>query len=152
LAILYILISANRFDTMETQQRTPVEIVQELIGVHATRKEASEKIMQNKAGNSIYEQAGNAAKQSDGFIAELMSELSQFGDAVGAEASRDNPYQETYKQAIPQIEEGDASYLQQTFQQLEQSLHATYRQIAETQTGLPESVKEMVRKQQQALT
>jgi hypothetical protein len=136
---------------METQQRTPVEIVQELIAVHTTRKEASEKIMQNGAASDLSGQADKAAKQSEGFIAELMSELSQFGDAVGAEAARDNPYQERYKQALPQLESGDASALQQSFQQLEKELHETYQQITETQTGLPESVKEIIGRQQQAL-
>jgi GTP-sensing pleiotropic transcriptional regulator CodY len=41
--------------------------------------------------------------------------------------------------------------IQQSFQQLEKELHETYQQIAETQTGLPESVKEIISRQQQAL-
>lgn len=136
---------------MTTQQKTPVEVVQELIAVHTTRKEACQKLTANRTDEALARQVQEAAKQSDAAIAALMSELSQFGDAVGAEANRDNAYQELYKQSIDTLNAPDAAASAAVFQRLEDRLKTTYKEVIDTQTDLPQTLQELIQKQYGAL-
>lgn len=134
---------------METQQKTPVQVVQELIALHTTRKEACQKIMENGADQEVIEKATAAAGQSDAAIAALLAELAQFGDAVGASVDRDNPYQELYKQLLDDLKAPAAAA--NAFRQLEDSLKITYKQLMDAQTDLPPTLQQLIQKQYEAL-
>lgn len=136
---------------MESIQKTPVEVVQELLAVHTTRKEVMEKTMGNGAAAGLASRAQAAAAQSDAAIAALMAELSQFGDAVSASVNRENPYQETYKQSLDTLNAPDAAATGVAFQNLEEALHATYKDVIDAQTDLPQSLQELIQKQYREL-
>lgn len=122
---------------METETKSPVQIVQEFIALHTTRKEAAEKLHADPV----------AAQQSDGFIAELMEELANYGDAVMASTDRENEYQQTYTNALGKVESMKAEEQAQTFQELEASLKKMYQTTLESETGLPEPLREILTKQ-----
>lgn len=133
---------------MDTQTKTPVEIVQELIAIHTTRKEAVAKLKLSESSNA---QAATADQQSDQFIAALMNELSTFGDAVQSEAGRENDYQTTYKKMLAEIDTMSTQQHEQTFQELEEKLKAVYQTILETKNDLPESLQKILTEQKEQL-
>jgi hypothetical protein len=122
---------------METQIKSPVQIVQEFIALHTTRKEAAEKLHADAA----------AVQQSDGFIAELMEELSNYGDAVMASTDRENEYQQTWNNTLGKAEGMAPEQQAQTFQALEASLKNLYQTTLENETELPVPLREMLTKQ-----
>lgn len=134
---------------MDTPTKSPVEIVQELIAIHTTRKEAVEKLQLPEGEQSA--QAKRAAQQSDQFIAALMSELSNFGDAVQSEAERENSYQTTYKKLLPEIDTMTAEQHQQAFEELEAKLKEAYDRLMETKDELPESLQNILTRQKEQL-
>ena len=89
---------------METQSKTPVEIVQELIAIHTTRKEVVDKLKEIPVTGNVADKLPGIIKQSDQFISELMNELSNFGDAVQGSVDRDNEYQEIWKKGLQNID------------------------------------------------
>lgn len=127
---------------MDTQTKSPVEIVQELIAIHTTRKEAVEKLQLPEGAQS---------QQSDQFIAALMSELSNFGDAVQSEAGRENEYQTTYKKILPEIDNMTPQQHQQAFGELEAKLKEVYDRLMETKDELPESLQTILTQQKEQL-
>lgn len=131
---------------MDTQTKSPVEIVQELIAIHTTRKEAVEKLQLPEGA-----QSQKAARQSDEFIAALMSELSNFGDAVQSEAGRENDYQTTYKKILPEIDNMTPQQHQQAFGELEAKLKEVYDRLMETKDELPESLQTILTQQKEQL-
>ena len=133
---------------MDTQTKTPVEIVQELIAIHATRKEAAEKLMP-AAGEGQH--TGSAAQQSDQFITALMNELSDFGDGVQSVAGRENDYQITYKNMLGSIDTLTPEEQEQAFQGLEESLKKVYKSILENKNELPESLQKIITEQNEKL-
>lgn len=133
---------------MDTQTKTPVEIVQELIAIHTTRKEAVEKL---KLSATEGTRAKTATGQSDQFIAALMNELSTFGDAVQSEAGRENDYQTTYKNMLAEIDTMSPQQQEQAFQELEEKLKAVYQTLLETKADLPESLQTLLAEQKEQL-
>ncbi|HLL42448.1 MAG TPA: hypothetical protein VK369_04880 [Segetibacter sp.] len=130
---------------MEQEQKTsPVEIVQKLIAIHTTRKEASEKMGNNSASLPLQGKLESAAGQSDRFIKALLSELSQFGDAVQSEVNRDDDYQQTWNNAIVNIDTIDASALSDTHQKLENTLLNIYSEIIDSYQDLPVSLNDLL--------
>jgi len=126
---------------METQTKSPVQIVQEFIALHTTRKEAAERLHADAA----------VMQQSDRFIAELMEELSNYGDAVMANTDRENEYQQTWKDTLGKMESMTPEKQAQTFQALEASLKHMYQTTLENGTDLPVPVREMLTKQAEGL-
>ena len=130
---------------MEQEQKTsPVEIVQKLIAIHTTRKEASEKMANNSASLPLQGKLESAAGQSDRFIKALLSELSQFGDAVQSEVNRDDDYQQTWNNAMVNIDTIDASTLSDTHQKLENTLLNIYSEIIDSYQDLPVSLNDLL--------
>jgi hypothetical protein len=132
---------------MESQTRTPVEIVQELIAIHTTRKEASAKLKEKGIPEEVLAKLTAASQQSDQFITGLMNELSNFGDAVLSDVDRENEYERIWKNALKNIDATDSHENAQTFQALEDSLKKIYNEILETKDGLPPSLQEIINKQ-----
>ena len=130
---------------METPATTPLQLIQELLATYATRKEATERL--NGAGLSP-EGAGKlfaALQQSDQAIAGLMSELSQYGDAVQSEVDRTDAFQTTYKEALPRIDAMNAEERMQLFETLESNLRQRFEEISRFSTELPDSLQQLVK-------
>lgn len=136
---------------MESLAKTPVEIVQELIAVHTTRKEAVEKLTTKSPGEELTVRLSTSAQQSDQFIAELMDELSNYGDSVQAGVDRENEYQVLWKETLSNIDDINPDQSSRAFEKLEESLRQFYAGIRETGTELPASLQEIVTNQAQAL-
>ena len=137
---------------MEQEQKTsPVEIVQKLIAIHTTRKEASEKMGNNSASLPLQGKLKSAAEQSDRFIKALLNELSQFGDAVQSEVSREDEYQQTWNNAMVNIDTVDASSLSDTHQKLENTLLNVYSEIIDSYHDLPVSLNDLLISQMKEL-
>ncbi|HEX8279428.1 MAG TPA: hypothetical protein VF540_12065 [Segetibacter sp.] len=130
---------------MEQEQKTsPVEIVQKLIAIHTTRKEASEKMGNNNASLPLQGKLQSAAEQSDRFLKALLNELSQFGDAVQSEVNREDEYQQTWNNAMVHIDTADASALSDTLQSLENTLFNIYSEIIDSYHDLPVSLNDLL--------
>ncbi len=136
---------------METQNKTPVEIVQELIAILTTRKEAINKLKEKQVTGNVADGLPAIVQQSDKFISELMNELSNFGDAVAGEANRENEYQVMWKKELPNIDMMSAPEYEQTFQTLEKSLKKMYQNILDKASELPTSLQEILIRQEAKL-
>jgi predicted RNase H-like nuclease (RuvC/YqgF family) len=136
---------------METQNKTPVEIVQELIAIHTTRKEVVDKLKQIQVTGNVADKLQGIIKQSDQFISELMNELSNFGDAVPGEVNRENEYQVMWKNAFINVDTMNPQEGEQIFQALENSLKKMYHDILDKVSELPASLQEIVTKQEAKL-
>lgn len=128
---------------METESKSPVEIVQELIAIHTTRKEAAEKLSNSNSEGFTIKLTGTA-QQSDGFIKELINELSNFGDAVQETVNRENEYQVLWKSASANIESIDAAESERTFEEMEESLRRIYQTLLTNKSDLPASLSEII--------
>lgn len=128
----------------QEQKKSPVEIVQKLIAIHTTRKEASEKMGNNNASFPLKGKLKSAAEQSDRFVKALLNELSQFGDAVQSEVNREDEYQQTWNNAIVNIDTIDASTLSDTRQKLENTLLNIYSEILDSYHDLPVSLNDLL--------
>ena len=136
---------------METQSKTPVEIVQELIAIHSTRKEAINKLKEKQFKGNVATRLPTIAEQSDQFISELMNELSNFGDAVQGDVNRENEYQGMWKNTLANIDTLSQQECEQTLEKSEQSLKKIYRNTLDTAFELPASFKEILIKQETKL-
>ena len=136
---------------MTTSTKTPVQIIQELIAVHSTRKEVAEKMMAKEPGGDMKERLLPAQKQSDEFIAALMSELSNYGDGVSPMAERDNEYQRAWKDALGKVDAASQEELQEIFMDLENKLKKFYEEVLASQADLPLPIEEMIKKQSSTL-
>lgn len=132
---------------MESEIKTPVEIVQELIAINTTRKEAVDKFKNKQVAEDMGNKLSAAMQQSDQFIAQLMNELSNYGDAVAATADRENEYQLLWKKTLVNMDEMNPQEYGQAFQTLEDSLKKLYQSIAEAKTELPASLAEILNSQ-----
>lgn len=124
--------------------KTPVEIIQEFIAIHTTRQEMVEKCEGKEFSPDVKTNLQSAEKQSEKYNQELLSELSNFGDAVMAGADNQNEYQVTYKNALGKIDAMTPQETEQTFHSLEIVLKNIYRTVLETQTNLPASLQEIL--------
>ena len=135
---------------MTTSTKTPVQIIQELIALHTTRKEVVQKMTAKEHGEDLgdlKEKLLSAAKQSDEFIVSLMNELSNYGDGVSPMVERGNEYQQTWKNALAKIDTASPDELKEIFELLEDHLRKFYETIFSTQADLPQSIEEMLQKQ-----
>ena len=132
---------------MSTIAKTPVEVIQELIAVHTTRKEAIEKIKTTGLPGDFGGMLGSAEKQSGEFIKELLSELSNYGDGVMAGVERDNDYHKIWKEALINIDSASIEDNKKVFLALEESLENIYRDILEGQGDQPPAVAEIINRQ-----
>ncbi|MEJ7769481.1 MAG: hypothetical protein WKF89_16805 [Chitinophagaceae bacterium] len=136
---------------MEMQTKTPVAVLQEIIALLSTRKEICEKLKQNKAAGELAGKLDAVVIQSDEFIAELLNELSEFGDAVQGDVERENEYQHKWKSMMSDIDTMSSDVLSNSFQSLEALLSSFYHTTIETNTDLPESLLVVLTRQLEVL-
>jgi hypothetical protein len=128
---------------MEEQKVAPVVLVQKLIAAHTTRKEAIEKISQ-RAQPDLQNKLKHALLESDKCTEKLLSELSEYGDAVQSEVDRTDEYQTFWSKETSNIDKMDDAALLQTFQKSEQCLINLYQQIIDTNADLPTSLNDLI--------
>lgn len=130
---------------MEQQQKkSPVEIVQKLIAIHTTRKEASERMIKNDSSRDMQDKLKSVAAQSDSFMKALLNELSQFGDAVQSEVDREDEFHAIWSKSLANIDTMNTSTLSETFNQSENSLKNIYSQIINENQDLPVSLNDLL--------
>lgn len=136
---------------MEALGKSPVNIIQELIGIHTTRKEAYERLGEKAGEEQLTKKLSAGVQQSDGFITALMEELSQFGDGVSGEVDLDNEFNQIWKNSLDKLETMNNSDVNRTYEMMEKRLQNTYRQIQESAVELTEPLQEIVQKQAAAV-
>lgn len=132
---------------METTTKTPVEIIQELLAIYTTRKDAVEKLKVKNLADAEVVKLTHAAEQSDEFIADLMNELSNYGDAVMANVDRENEYQQIWKSSLEKIDTIPPPEGEQLFNTMENTLKKMYQHILDTNADLPDSVVKILNRQ-----
>jgi hypothetical protein len=130
-----------------TKTKTPVEIVQEFLAIHTTRKEAMGKLTALRLTSETAAEVMAAAQHNDEAIAAWMGELSNYGDGVMANVDRENDYQRIYKNALGMIEAMTPQERAETFTSLEDSLKKTYKDTITANTELPASINEILNSQ-----
>jgi hypothetical protein len=131
----------------KTKTKTPIQIVQELLAIHTTRKEATEKLIALRLTIDTAAEVRVAAQDNDEAIAEWMGELSNYGDAVMASVDQENEYQKIYKNALGMIDAMTLQEREETFRLLEDSLKRTYQHTIAANTELPASTNEILNRQ-----
>lgn len=135
---------------METQNKSAIEIIQELIAIHTTRKEVADKLLAMHENGSDKSMLLSTKQQSDDFINELLPELSNFGDAVHDSSPRDNEYQQTWKN-FGNATSMSAEESSDIFKRLEYTLKQVYQQLIDDDKELPASLSKLLSAQQQKL-
>lgn len=134
------------------EKKTPVIILQELIAVLTTRKEPCENIIQkNPRQEGAVNNLKSCNEQSTQYINELMSELSEYGDAVMGEVDRNNKYHDLWYQALTNFNSTSELELLKIFEAMEGSLAELYRGFADVSAELPLTLQETLTKQTQGL-
>lgn len=133
--------------TMNTIAKSPVNIIQELVGIHTTRREAYSRMKEKSDDHLLNEQLGSIVGQSESFIAELMNELSQFGDAISGEVDRDNEFNNLWKDALNTFENMQTIDFKQTFVAMENSLPKIYGGYLDSSEEFTESLRSIIEKQ-----
>ena len=126
------------------QNKTPIEITQELIAIHTTRNEVLDKIREKEIEGDWSDKFSALHAQSDQFIMELMAELSNFGDSVQSHVDRTDEYHTASQNMLNQIDSLNPSDLSSEWDQLEKILRKIYRDILEIGSELPESLAAIV--------
>jgi hypothetical protein len=131
--------------------KTPVVILQELMAMLTTRKEACEKILSKNPNEETAVKLNECLVKSDEFISELMGELTQFGDSVMGEVNRDNEYQNLWRNALKNIDTASDMELYKTFLEMEKNLTQRYNELTADENELPVSLQELLQKQVQEI-
>lgn len=131
---------------MNTSTKTPVDIIQELLAILSTRKEAAEKLMGRTDDGELTALLEKSKVQSDKFIEPLMGELSHSGDAVQGETSRENEFQLIWQKAFQDIDGMNTDSARSTFHELEAALKAHYDTLT-NQPDLPGSLQALLEEQ-----
>jgi hypothetical protein len=136
---------------METQGITPVQIIQELLAMLTTRKEACEKIAAKPDAGASGNRFKDVAAQTDKYVSALQNELSGFGDAVMSDVDRNNEYHRMWKQVLEKAPSASAKELEQDFMRMENTLANAYSEYSSADMKLPESLSVLLAKQAEAL-
>ena len=131
---------------METQNKTTLDIIQELIAIYTTRQDVVEKLT-SKASKEATGFMSDAKHQSEHFISELMGELSAFGDGVQDSPDRDNEYQQLWKAKLSSLDSLNAEQASGLFSELENKLGSIYTDILSNK-DLPDSLRQILLLQQ----
>ena len=130
---------------METQDKTTVQWVQDLIAIHITRKEAAHRLYAI-AGNdsSMAAKMLAAEKQSQQHLPKLLDELSSYGDGVAADADRNNQYMLLWNNTLAGIDQLLPEDAESIFKQMEEKLRDIYQGLLEGTAELPPSFREIL--------
>lgn len=129
---------------MDIQNKTPIDILQELITIHTSRIDVAEKLTKKQVAESLIKKLSAAKQQSHQFTSELMNELSGFGDAVHDGSALESEYEMIWKNTVGNIDAINAGDDVPVFAELEDSLKKIYQNILQEKTGLPDSIRELL--------
>jgi ABC-type transporter Mla subunit MlaD len=129
---------------MET--KTPVDIVEEALALQTIRKEAAERLKQHSSGMGA-EEYSTELQNADKAIAELMAELSQFGDAVKGAGGEQNEVQHIWNETLTRLDSLTPEQSRTTLKQLKEAMKKEYQALSDAQNGLPESLLKLLQKQ-----
>lgn len=132
---------------MNVELKTPVDILQELIVMHTTRVEFSNKILAKIIDENLKTTLHKITQQSSLFIEALMNELSNFGDAVKADANRNNEYNSIYTNLLVDFDAADITKLQYSFDKMEEVLKNNYVDIIDANKELSASMGQILNAQ-----
>lgn len=135
---------------MEPQVKTPVQIVQELLALQATRLEAAERLKDKFAEGDV-PLLTTAHQQSEKFTGELMNELSNYGDAVLSSVDSENAYQQQWTSALANLDTTDKQQAASLFQSLEKTLAGVYAQYLHAKNDLPDTLQQLLTQQAEKL-
>jgi hypothetical protein len=136
---------------MNVELKTPVDIIQELIVMHTTRIEFSNKMLNKEIREDLKTTFNKIAQQSTVFIETLMNELSNFGDAVKADANRNNEYNKIYTNVLVDFDGVDIAKLQNNFDKMEEVLKNNYVDMIEANKELSASMLQILNAQLKSL-
>ena len=132
-------------------RKTPVDILQELIVMHTTRIEFSNKMLGKEVDEDSKTIFHKIAQQSTVFIEALMNELSNFGDAVKADANRNNEYNKIYTNVLVDFDTADITKLKDSFDKMEEVLKNNYVDMIEANKELSASILQILNVQLKSL-
>jgi hypothetical protein len=136
---------------MNVELKTPVDILQELIVMHTTRIEFSNKMLGKEVDQDSKTTFHKIAQQSTVFIEALMNELSNFGDAVKADANRNNEYNKIYTNVLVDFDTADITKLKDSFDKMEEVLKNNYVDMIEANKELSASILQILNAQLKSL-
>ena len=134
---------------MRNEGKTPIQIIQELLAVLSTRKEACEELSGRSDDSELRNELTSRVDQTNRFIDELTAELSLFGDAVTSEVDRKNEYLVMWTNSKATE---DSARMKHTFFEMESALVRIYEEADDTVAELPDTLKEIVHRQRQEVT
>jgi hypothetical protein len=134
---------------MEVQTRSPIDIVQEFITLQNTLKEATVRLQ--PANGPINTKLAAANSAADEAIAQLMSELSNFGDAVKDSVSKEAAFYDGWNEVVNRLDTLSDEEKSLVFHKMEADLYAIYLAVLREENKLPESLKEALQKQAKQL-
>ena len=130
---------------MVTNTKSPVDIVQEFITLQNTRREAAERLQPT---NEPLKTKLIATKEvADKAIAQLMNELSNFGDAVKESVSKEKKFYDHWNEVVNRLDTLSDEEKSSIFHKMEADLYAIYLRVLRDEKELPESINEALQEQ-----
>jgi|GEM_PF-4178984 len=126
------------------QTKTAITLLQELLGAHATRI-AGYKHLNEQSPASDKEQFTQRIEQSNQYVAQLMEELAAYGDASQSEVNHNTPLNKQWTAM------NDEAADKKALANAEKALIDQYQQGLEEVTHMPDSLREILEKQQNTL-
>ncbi len=136
---------------MNVELKSPVDILQEFIVMHTTRIECANKILAIEKNNTLAIDAEKIVQQSTGFIEALMSELSNFGDAIKADVNKNTSYNMLYPELLTEFVSEDSTIWEDGFKKMEGILRNNYLDVINANRELPASIIQVLETQATSL-
>lgn len=130
---------------METQTKTTIAFLQELLAAHAARIEGYEQLAaQHESEKDRFTKAIENSRQQ---TAQLMEELSAYGDASHSEVNRDTPVHKLWTAITTAPENATQDTLMSTVAEAEKALAELYAQAINEASDLPDTLRDLLEKQ-----
>jgi hypothetical protein len=137
---------------METLGKSAVNIIQELIAIHTTRKEAYSRMKDKTNDQQFNDKLSKALEQSGKASAALLNELSEFGDGVSGAVDLDIEFNNIWKNALNNFDSITTPELVSLYNNMEASLQRAYRHYIENGVELTDPLKDLLRRQSQMIS
>ena len=127
---------------MQTSGQNPITWLQRLLAAHSVRKDGYEQLLSEKPDSE--EKYRERLRESERQAAQLVEELSAYGDAAQSEATQDNEYRRIW--AKIKGNQSDTKEINQS-----ESLLIQLYDEAHAEPELPESLRSLLETQRQQL-
>lgn len=130
-----------------TEDKNVVDLLQNFIAVHSTRKEICVHLLENvKDDAALSSDLKSALQNSSVCINELLAELSLSGDAIKGFTDKKDPYHELWNTVLSRMDTASENDMSTGFIQLENELKHMYEKYADRKDTVPESVRTLFKK------